>query len=479
LLCGTRNLTDDVSWDALVRLDGPAGTRPLAFNKPLVDLVTALPSFAVRPLPSERLERIEDLAEELRRVDWELPPSITELAFHVSGLRRARGPAPVTNVMSGRRHLVLSPFLDDAGLAAAIADSQDATVVSRAEAFEALAPDSLQGLTCRVISPMAGLHQPDEHDSTTATASDPTTNLLGGLHAKIYIVEAGRRAHMVIGSPNATRAGLANGNVEFAVELVGGRKNLGVDQFIGPDAALAAILENYNATGGAPEPAEETIGRELERFLRRTAACALSAQVSPDGQRWTEHVCGQDAIEIPANAQLQVGLLTQPGIGVAQVGRRVDACFNALVTADITPFVVLRATKKEGALTVERATVARAELVGDPPSRLDEVIARQVDTPEKFLRFLALLLGLSGDFFAAATQGSGGTTPWLFSRVGEVGLFELLVRAVADRPAAIDDLDRLVRRLETTEQGRRVMPDGFVDLWTTIRRAHERATGPR
>lgn len=54
-------------------------------------------------------------------------------------------------------------------------------------------------------------------------------------------------------------------------------------------------------------------------------------------------------------------------------------------TTAITPFIVLRA---EDAGKRQRATVVHARLLGDPPGCFDEILARQVDTPQKFLAFL-------------------------------------------------------------------------------------------
>lgn len=53
------------------------------------------------------------------------------------------------------------------------------------------------------------------------------------------------------------------------------------------------------------------------------------------------------------------------------------------------------------------------------------------------------------------------------------GVFEMLVRAVGERPQAITDLERLVSRLEATEAGRKILPDGFSNLWATALAAHE------
>ena len=56
LLCASRNLTSDRSWDVVVRLDGVRGSCPLATNKPLRDLALGLPTWAIQSLPAERVQ---------------------------------------------------------------------------------------------------------------------------------------------------------------------------------------------------------------------------------------------------------------------------------------------------------------------------------------------------------------------------------------------------------------------------------------
>lgn len=470
LLCGTRNLTDDVSWDAMVRLDGYPGTRRSKANGPLVEFVKALPAMVTNDLPSERSAAIGELAEDLRSVEWERPPGVKTLTFHALGLQRRRGTPPLVAAMRGRRHLIVSPFLDDAGISDPTAGSKERIVVSRSEALEGLDPATLEGLTCHILSPMAGLSEPDEEDDAPAPAS---TSLLGGLHAKAYVVEYDQQSRLFIGSANATSAGLGEHNVEFVVELQAGRKALGIDLFVGPDAPFASLLQSYTPTGGADPPPEDTLREQLDRELRRLADQTLVASVSADGDRWTEEVSGSKALDLPADMELRIGLLTRPGTAVIQEHPTISAPFSGLVTADVTPFIVLRLSAPLGAETIEQATVVSARLLGDPPGRLDEVLARQVDTPEKFMRFLALMLGLAGGppLPSAETQGDG--SGWGFSAFGTAGVFEMLVRAVGERPQAITDLERLVSRLEATEAGRAILPDGFSELWASVLAAHQ------
>src|SRR6266498_979499 len=78
LLCLTRNLTRDHSWDAVVRLDGTATGGPKAANRPLAELIRSLPGRTITPLPDGRRQRIATLANELRRVVWEHPDEVNE-----------------------------------------------------------------------------------------------------------------------------------------------------------------------------------------------------------------------------------------------------------------------------------------------------------------------------------------------------------------------------------------------------------------
>jgi hypothetical protein len=133
---------------------------------------------------------------------------------------------------------------------------------------------------------------------------------------------------------------------------------------------------------------------------------------------------------------------------------------------DITPFVVVTADDGER----REHTVVLASLVGDPAQRLDRIIAAQVDTPDKFLRFLMLLLGLGTGAIANPTANgeTGGTGKWL---TGSTGVFEVILDALANRPEQLDDLARLVGRIEAAGDGERLLPPGFTELWRLIEQA--------
>jgi len=162
-------------------------------------------------------------------------------------------------------------------------------------------------------------------------------------------------------------------------------------------------------------------------------------------------------------------MLTRPG-DAAHLGARIDVTFSDLEMVDITPFLILRVTDGRGQT---RGTVVHAALTGDPPGRRDELLARQVNTPEKFLRFLALLLSLGGSSeLAGLLGGRPGTTGAGSWNVGPVGVFETLLRALGAKTSALADIAPLVERLRRTETGRQVLPEGFEELWDLVWKAH-------
>jgi hypothetical protein len=456
LLCLTRNLTDDHSWDAALRLDGVISGGPKAANRPLAEFIRALPGLATTPVPEERRQRIASLAADARRIVWEHPDDVTEIRFHTFGIRGV----PPSADFSGYRHLVIAPFLTDEGLAIITPGSPEVSVVSRAEDLDRLGPETVSAITAYVVSSIAGLDEDSAGD-------DGAGQILTGLHAKLFVTERSRRAHVFLGSANATRAALT-GNVEFLVELVGGATRLGVATFLGPDAPFGGLLEPYVTAGGAaPDPADEA-RRKLDDLLRDVAAVPHTVTVQTSSAEYVLAVTTGQALPVRAGFKLAMELLTRPGDAQSLAAEPVNATFGPVALPDVTPFLVVRAISPEG---LEGGTVIRGLLVNDPAGRLDEVLARQVNTPDKFLRFLALLLGLGNPHLLAMLAASG-TPAGGHANVGPApGAFELILRALADRPQALIDLGRLVQRLQATEAGRGVLPGGFGALWQVVEEA--------
>lgn len=81
----------------------------------------SLPGRVTTALTVERTQAINDFADALRFVEWEQPDQVFGsrdwLAFHVFGPGHRTNPD-----LSGYRRLIVSPFLNEAGLATAWPD---------------------------------------------------------------------------------------------------------------------------------------------------------------------------------------------------------------------------------------------------------------------------------------------------------------------------------------------------------------------
>lgn len=455
LLVPTRNLTNDASWDAVLRLDGTPTGGPDSANKPLADLVRWCCSNTPRGIDPSRLRSIESLVESVRRTEWEYPDGVNEMVFHALGVAGRKRPD-----FTGYRHLVISPFLNTEGLEI-VAPSESPVVVSRPEQMELLPAAVIDGLDCRWFA--------------TPTVDDdaeerPNPNL-GELHAKVIVAERGRRAHVFVGSANATGAAFG-GNVEILVELRGGKTALGIEATLDD---LAKVTEGCLIEGGHEPGEADELQRAVDDLLRDAALSDIDLHVTPAGEAAWRLAMASAAplVSGSVKARVTVELLSRPGYALdAPVDQPLAGMFDDVSTPDVTPFVVVRVELAGTTQTVTGATVVRATLFGDPPGRLDSVIARQVDTPAKFLRFLFLLLGMAGGGIPSWLQPTGdetndGSSDRVVDLI-ELGVFEALTRALVSSPAALDDLGRLVDRLRTTEAGQRTLPEGFDELWEAV-----------
>lgn len=467
LLCTSRNLVDSNAWDLAVTLDGVATDEPRDENRDLAALLRWLPANTVTPLGQRRRARINNLADAASTIRWEHPEHVEELRFHAWGV----GTEPTAD-FHGTQHLVVAPFMDADGLRRVTPRSPDITIVSRPDALDAIDPGELRrgtnhGERVFVLDSAAELSEEDD-----GVIRDDIARERDGLHAKLIVVHGNYRARMFIGSPNVTGPAY-DGNVEFAVELIGRYGGMGINRIVGDDAPLRPYLQQYAGPEDAVE-AEDPL-RGLKNALRNVAGVAMSLTVETDGDAYRLHLESRRPVPLPEGMTAAVSLLTTPGIALPIGGEPVDVAFEDVELPDITPFVVVHVT--EGSETI--ASVVHAPLRNDPERRLDEVLARQIDTPEKFMRFLLLLLGFAdgnGSWIALLDASAGESVSMGMN--GEAaewsGLLEELVQALVANPASIDRAHELVKSLKRTEQGAKVLPKGFEELWNNVLEARRR-----
>ena len=483
LLCLSRNLTFDRSWDTVLLLEGvpTASGQRVQANQPLASFLRTLPQLAVHSLAPARRNEITALARDVERTEFTPPAPFDSIAFWPLGVRARRAnPIPAESV-----RLVVSPFLGlDLLNRFGGHSEEETTLVSRAESLDALPASALTPFQLFTLSGDALGPSLDDDESTAAdeTAAERAGSALRGLHAKLYVTEAGHRASVWTGSANATSAAFG-GNVEFLVELSGSQASCGVEALVGGEGVtFKRLLEPYTPPGKPVEATrQELLEQRLDVIRHGLASAQFTASVEPTSE--------DETFELRLSAEGAEPDALSEATGVVWPISRSDARrplgdvfaaganFGQVSLERLTSFFGIELKLRERQVTATAQFVVNANLVGTPTNREDILLWRLLESRDKVLRYLLLLLaddGVAGDGGGAITRllaaidGSGGwNDPW------SIPLLESMVRALARNPDRLDQVARLIDTLRSTDEGAALLPEGLDEIWPPIWQARE------
>jgi PLD-like domain len=507
VLCLTRNLTFDRSWDTLLSLEGPlAPNRRYPPNRGLVDFVAGLRQCIVGTPGPQVDERLRTAAEDLAHVEFELPPDFDEVRFWPLGLGE-RSSWPFGD---GSRLLVISPFIGGSTLTRLAAGRKESRLVSVAEWLNQ-APEALHAFEKTYVlnqEAITGLFLDEQEADATGTRG-----ALTGLHAKCYIIEEGWRSHVFTGSANATDAAFTQ-NVELLVQLTGQRAKVGIDRLFerasgSSESCLGDLLEPFQPS--PPDPQQE-IRAELTKLLEQAATalaqCGLEAHVTPavtptaaarvdaaglpDGfdveirsQRpWIvkEHVSGRirpiSLGDGHARAIARGTTDTTDTTGTTGMTGSTDAAliarFEALSFEALTAFHAMTLTASKEDVTCEYACTLNIPLINAPADRRERLIRGVVRDRDRLIRLLLLLLANEGIELGNLLKGAARTGSWGNGSSDALpGLFETMVRAVSEAPERLLEVEHLIASLRKAG-GEDLLPPEFEAVWAAVSTAAER-----
>jgi hypothetical protein len=479
LLCSSRNLTFDRSWDTLLVLDGTVTDAPVPTSEPLAGFVEALPALAVsRPVP-RILQDVASLAGDARRARFEAPPGLDLVAFHPMGLS-----GPRDDPMAGRidRLLVVSPFVGGPTLSRLAGRRTTGVLVSRAEELIGVEPHDLRGYAdIKVLSDVASPEVQDDEVEQQPGDFVPT-----GLHAKVYVADAGWNARMWVGSANATDQAFA-ANVEFLVELAGRKRLCGIDALLDEgrrDApGLGALLDDHvmHPAAAIPDPEVERKRHLLDAARAAVARTPMTAVVEEGAEegRFGMRMESRPAVRLPIPDEVRV-LCRPASLGAGQAVElaaqgQVHGRWSGLTMRELSAFFAVT-VEIIASGDVELFTIA-VPLEGAPAGRGAAVLSQIIASRRDLLRFLLLLLaadessvserlndlrrlmGLPADEDQHATSG--------------LPLLEPMLQALSRDPTRIDQIARVIEELGATPEGRERLPDRLEDVWPAVLAARE------
>ncbi len=441
----------------------------------------------------ERKAAVDRIAAEIARVEFERPDGFDEILFHPLGVDGgSRDP------FQGRRDrmLVISPFLT-AGMLKRVA-SPDAVLVSSQDELDGLDADVLGEFeTVKVLSDLAFPESGAEEEEAAINGAggaawerdrlaDSAGGALRGLHAKLYVADAGRHSTVWVGSANATSAAFTS-NVEFLVELIGKRRRCGINAILGDDkTGLAGLLQPYVRD---PDHSPDEDQLKAERLVDGVAHALGSARLEltasaqaaeNDEVRYELGLACPDGLpqDAPETVSIEVWPITLSRDRAVPLQPSCDCRWAPLEAGQLSRFLGCRIQAKVGSATVERDITLLATLRGAPDDRDAAVVRSVIGSAEQLLRYLMFLLS-DPDTDAAAspelidaltgeTHRTNGDEP---AYEFEFPLFESLVTALARDPSRLERVNRLIDDLSATDAGRKLLPEELIEVWEPIREA--------
>jgi hypothetical protein len=486
----SRNLTTDRSWDTVLTLEGDLQQRVNAIgdNHPLGEFIEALPGLARRPVPDATAKELAELAREARRVRWEPPDPFEKIAFFPLGIDGHRGLDLETEAAS--KLLIVSPFLTQAFLEE-VAVAGENYLVSRQESLDELGTGALARFKKTWVlddgadleAQAASEEEPPIESAPAQTAGDAEREPAEdprGLHAKLFVVERGWDVEVLTGSANATSAAFER-NVEFLVQLTGKKSKVGLKALLGEGGTdgllFGSLLQAYqppteppptNAAAAANEKAVEAARRALSR-----ATLGLKAKPSTTDGLYDLELALSSKLELLATVQGRCwpsSLRAPEEWNAATLASEHALNFARLSLQQLTAFLCVELAAGEGEdRRVVRFALA-VPLEGAPSDRLDQVLAAILAEPGQFLRFLTFLLQDDGAETVAADLirpvdhgGAAERRPHPY-----MPLLEDLLRVASRSPERLREVHRLVEDLRKTPLGRKVLPQGFEEVWGAV-----------
>ena len=479
----SRNLTFDRSWDTILALDGELANRRNAFsaNHPLGDFFHALPGLASGSVPDRIREQVDVVQHELRRVRFELPDNVDEISFWPIGPDGHKAWP-----FEGRidRLLLMSRFLSRGCLRRFAELADHAILISDPDALAAIKGETLDRFD-RVFVFQDGLEpEPDEELLEEGLKESSVTPLAGehdpppvGLHAKLYVADAGSRARVWTGSANATDASFSR-NVEFLVELVGRKSRLGIDALLGEGREgiwLHSLLTEY-----MPEEAEEKdeVLARLESLLdgarRELAALNLVVRVSQGAapEEYALTLATRRSWTPPEGVTIACRPITlRESVDLEGTGAGQLCTFDPVSFQAITSFFAFTLTAQHEGQTAGSKFALNLPLVGAPADRAERLLRYMLGDKEQVLRYLLLLLAEVAEGPAdalALLDAFSGKPARSWSADAVVPLLEVMVKALHRSPESLDRVARLIEDLRRTEEGQELLPAGLDEIWEPI-----------
>lgn len=480
LLVLSRNLTFDRSWDTALVLDGVLTDRKLAYGaqRGLGDFFQRLPDFARSDIPQFKLDHINTIQDEIRRVKFEAPEGLEVRGFHpIFPQRRSKFPFEGERILQS---LIISPFIKSSFIKEIMPKSKH-TLITRLEEATAEGESLWQHFESDEQGMMQNLKVMDP-DVEIAAGTEQELTEFSGLHAKLYFFDLpDRTTRIFTGSANATGAAFSK-NLEFLVELSGRTKDVGIKKLLSEDDTAYTLAHIVRPYCMSPQSEESKLQKRADALLDEVR----NALVNSEHQAMVEPSQMDETYALnlklaPIQGDERIIATVRPATIPNAVNLRIDEIlFKGLSIAYLTVFYEFHLKIKLENITREKKFLLKIPTMGMPEDRHKYILRSYMDSPEKFLQFLFVMLmdpdqavdllaGMDNMVYSEAVNGHTET-----QIAPGIPLFETLVKALTESPTRLDEINSIVEDLRQMPDGKSVLPENFEHVWVPLYEARKR-----
>ena len=224
---------------------------------------------------------------------------------------------------------------------------------------------------------------------------------LAGLHTKVYVIDDGWDARVVVGSANSTSAALGSAprNVEFMVELVGRKSKFGIDTLLklgegGDTGTFRSLIEPFDRSElGTVEEDKDAANLDilLEAAATSLAKADIRGRVHESEDRYVMRLESSGLPELPDS-------ITEAScwpVSIADSRRQqlvYGAEFSGLAVTQLSCFLAIEIQASLHGKTGRKRFVRPIEVDGLPEDRLPRLLAGMLSNRARLMQLLWLLL---------------------------------------------------------------------------------------
>jgi len=297
------------------------------------------------------------------------------------------------------------------------------------------------------------------------------------LHAKLYIGSKAGHYTWLIGSANLTKPAFDR-NIECLFEIKTDDYHYSPSSVFGElvtDEYENKLFEEFNVESSEQKATDETLSRLLRKLEFEIINCPFSGKIIPDG---TDHYFRYEmyfdatGFRAPDNFTVYIQIINVPlssGYGLVIKPN----CVNVLPYSDLlkesqlSRYFVISIIHKG---TPERSFIIKAE-IDLPETRYGRIISEIIDSREKFMQYLRLLLSENGivdtetvDRNTVRIEYSSGDEVPIWEKYN-FPLFEELLKATARHPDKLKRIDETIRKLSADKESVTILTPEFLKLW--------------